>query len=93
MVQTRSKQRRQPTQKSLSQTQFARAAAETAGPDLGVTNEALQAALDVGHLLQHVVHAGFIELQTDELRVLTKKDGDGLDLERLSVLSFQGHVS
>lgn len=33
---------------------------------LGVPNEAVDAALDVGHLLQHAVHAAFIKLQTNE---------------------------
>lgn len=34
---------------------------------LGVTNEALDAALDVGHLLQHIIHTNFIKLQTNKL--------------------------
>lgn len=46
---------------------------------LGVMNEALDAVLDVGHLLQHVIYTNFIKLQTNKLRVLKKKEHDGLD--------------
>lgn len=73
-LQKRSKDASAVTQKSLWQAQFGRRR-RTHGPRLGVTNEAVQAALDVGHLLQHVVHAGFVQLQTHELRVLTKNQG------------------
>lgn len=74
-LQKRSKDASAVTQKSLWQAQFGRAADEPTVLVLGVTNEAVQAVLDVGHLLQHVVHAGFVQLQTNELRVLTKKQG------------------
>lgn len=64
------------TQKPLSGPRLARPAAGTALLVSGVTNEAVQAALDVGHLLQHVVDAGFIQLQTHELRVLAETQRD-----------------
>lgn len=43
-------------------------------PVSGVGSQAVQAALDVGHLLQHLLHAGLIQLQTNELRVLQGKE-------------------
>lgn len=46
---------------------------------LGVTNEAFNATLYVGHLLQHVIYTNFIKLQTNKLRILKKKEHDGLD--------------
>lgn len=66
---------------------------------LGVMNEALDAALDVGHLLQHVIYTNFIKLQTNKLRVLKKKEHDGLDYKfdgvflALKVTNYCRHLS
>ena len=37
---------------------------------LGAVNNPVDALLDVGHLLQHLVDSGLVKLQTYELRVL-----------------------
>lgn len=37
-------------------------------------NDGVDAWLDVGHLLQHLVYSGFVKLQTHELRVLGKQN-------------------
>lgn len=40
---------------------------------LRLVNDAVDAPLDVRHLLQNLVHAGLVELQTDKLWVLTDR--------------------
>lgn len=44
---------------------------------LSAVNDSVNALLDISHLLQHLVHSGFIELQTHKLRVLKERDRKG----------------